>query len=63
MYESRGYMGNLYLPLNFIVNLKLLKKKKKSFLKVEKIKTWHITGHNWLFSRSFLIFFFPFLNW
>lgn len=26
MYSGRGYMGNLYVALNFDVNLKLLKK-------------------------------------
>ena len=28
---GRGYMGHLYLPLNFVVNLKMLFKKISSF--------------------------------
>ena len=29
MFWSGGYVGNLYLPLSFVVNLKLLQKRKK----------------------------------
>lgn len=36
MSEGRGYKGNLYLPLNFVTNLKLLDKIKSIKTKLQR---------------------------